>query len=182
MSIRMLFRATLGMLTLAVSAWAAPGDTPSRPGNEEVPTLRDRSNPAGDVITPQRLGDSAVGLEGTGIDSAGKPIAGVSVKLFADGMTVTAAVTEADGSFRLGANPMRRPNGSGVLWFQSPDAAKYVDASVVLWESTAAKEHGLFSECTRSLEGSAAGQIEVTLRSVDEMQAVVVSSKCLGGS
>ena len=182
MRIRPLLGATLGMLTLSVSTWAAPGDTPSRPGGEEVPTLRDRSNPSGDMITPQRQGDHSVALQGTVVNSAGKPLADVAVKLFVDGVTVTAATTAGDGTFRLDANPMRRPTGSAVVWFQSPDVAKYVDTSVALWESAAAKEHDLFSACTRSLEGSAAGGLDVTLRSVDELQAVVVSSKCLAGS
>ena len=182
MSIRSMLVAALGLFTLTATAGAAPGDTPTRPGGDEPPTLRDRSNPAGETIVGQRQLQGSVGLEGKVVDSAGKAIEGVQIKVFADGMTVTATTSAADGTFRLDANPMQRPNGSAVVWFQAPDPAKYVDTELVLWESAAAKEHHLFSACTRSLEGGAAGTLEVTLRSADEQQAAVVASKCLAGS
>lgn len=182
MGLRSLAHAGLGILFLAPAAFAAPGDTAPGGGASDPPDFRDQAGRSGSVPTPQREGTASVGLDGRITDSAGKPLMGVAVKLFVDGVTSAATTSLADGSFRMVANPMRRDNGSAVIWVQSPDPEKYLDANFVLWASDAAKSAGLFSPCTPSLEGTAPGNIEVTLRSADEQKKAIVAANCLGGS
>ncbi len=179
MGMRSLLHAGPGLLVFASLAFAAPGDPAPPP---EPPDTRDVAGRSGSSPVPQRADAASVAVEGRVTDGAGKPLMGVPVKLFADGVTVSATNTLADGTFRISANPMHRENGSAVLWVQSPDPEKYVDANVVLWSSDAAKAAGLFSPCTLSLEGVIGGTVEVKLRSADELKAAVVASKCLGGS
>ncbi len=181
MQIRSLLPPAAALLLLVPVASAAPGDT-APGGPTGPPDFRDPAGGSGSPPVPQREGSASVALEGRVTDSAGKALMSVPIKLFTDGVTVTTTTSLADGTFRINANPMHRDKGSAVLWVQSPDPEKYVDASVVLWASDVAKSAGLFSPCTPSLEGALGGTLEVTLRSADELKASVVASKCLGGS
>lgn len=166
----------------AAGTHAAPGDAPPSGGSSEVQDVRSRSDYSGEVSNPMHDVPDAVTIAGRVIDTAGKPVAGVVVKLFVDGVTAKAVQVDTDGTFSIAANPMQRRTGSAVLWFQSPDPEKLVDAEVVLWQSDAAREQHLFSRCAQSIEGKVPGTLEVTLRSADELKAAVAAAKCLGAS
>ena len=116
------------------------------------------------------------------MDSGGKPVPGVTIKAFANGVLAASARTDGDGRFTLAAHPMREEKGSAVIWFQSPDAQLYVDTSIVVWAGKTALEHHLFPECTQFLKTiGGAANVEVTMRSVAERGVAVMESKCFEG-
>jgi hypothetical protein len=169
----------------AVPLLAAPGGGGGSPGGGDGgATLRDSgSNVSGDVPAAQRAASAAVQVDGRVVDGAGRPLGGIAVKVFADGVLTGSATTAADGFFALVTNPMESGKGSAVVWFQSPDPEAYVDSWIVLWVSDSAKQSGLFPPCTERVAGSrGTREVEITLRSADERRKVVVESKCLEGA
>jgi hypothetical protein len=183
-SVPVLILGALTVLPGTAPVRAAGGGPGSGGGDVGGPVMDPRRNQdvSGDVTVAQRSPTAAVQLEGRAVDAGGKPLGGIVVKVFANGVLVASTKTEGDGTFLLDAHPMREPKGSAVIWFQSPDPERYVDASVVLWASKAAEAGRLFPECTQLLKTvGGTGKIEVTMRSVDERKLAVIESRCLEG-
>ncbi|MCI0635226.1 MAG: carboxypeptidase-like regulatory domain-containing protein, partial [Actinobacteria bacterium] len=137
-------RFVLFLVCLASAALGAPGaDAP--PGGGGEPTARRlEKDVQGDVTSPQRGLVPTVDIEGKVLDAAGRPLVGVLVKAFADGVLSGSARSDDDGSFRLSASLVERSGkGSAVLWFQSPHS-EHLDGQVVLWAGEVAKAEGLF--------------------------------------
>jgi hypothetical protein len=164
-------------------ALAAPGGGDAPPGGSGEPTPRRLENDvSGDVGTGQRGQAPTLDIEGKVLDAAGRPIEGVLVKAFADGLLSGSAKSAVDGSFRLAASLVETSGkGSAVLWFQSPHT-EHLDGQVVLWTGAAAGAQGLFPPCTQIAPidgGRMTGRVEVTLRTADERQKDVAVSDCL---
>lgn len=175
----------LGLMLAASWARAAPGgDSPPAGGGDTTPR-RIQADVSGDLATPQRGQMPAVDVEGRVVDASGRPLGGVLVKAFADGLISGSATSDTDGSFRLAATLVETSGkGSAVLWFDSP-RDEHLDALVVLWTGDAAKAAGVFPPCTQILPvhgGRTIGKVEVTMRTADERRKAVAASECLEGA
>jgi len=134
----------------------------------------------GTTINPSRDAPPGFQIDGSVKDGSGVPMGNVLVKLFNNGVVAASAQTAADGSFRIEANPAVGGENTSVLWVQSPDPARLLDAEAVLSEGSTARASGLFPRCVQrvSVVGSQAS-VAVTLMTLDELKAAVQQSKCL---
>lgn len=177
--------AALSGLVLAANAAAGPPTTtpPGTTGGGSrapIETHRSREDVGGETTIGERSPEATIDLEGRVTNSAGAPLGAVLVKAFANGLLMGSVRTDADGTFSLSAHPMHAKKGSAVVWFESPDVTKYLDTSLVLWEDKGAAELRMFPACTQTVHGeSNYGKLDVTLRSMDELQSAVIASKCL---
>ena len=163
----------------ALAAGGGSTSSGSPTGGSPTADPRPHDDISGSPIVAQRGASVNVQLEGRVVDAAGNPLPGIVVKTFANGVLAGSSKTQGDGTFTLAAHPMREAKGSAVVWFQTPDAQRYLDTFVVLWAGKTAQDRHLFPECTPILKsiGNAAN-LEVTMRSVAERREAVIASKC----
>jgi hypothetical protein len=113
-------------------------------------------------------------------DGAGRPLGGVRVKMFSNGVMIASDASDDDGSFSVDANPPVEDTSTTVLWFESPDPGRLLDASLLVHGGVVALEQNLFPPCTDRVEligGNA--QIEVAMLTADERKEVLERSRCL---
>ncbi|MFN8176484.1 MAG: carboxypeptidase-like regulatory domain-containing protein [bacterium] len=180
------FLLALACLIVPPAVLAGPGGTspPGSSGGGARPPVEPRrlgEDVSGNTPNAQRTPGAAVDLEGRVTSANGSPLAGIVVKAFANGLLLGAVETEADGEFTLSARPMHEKKGSAVVWFESPDPGRYLDACVVLWADPTAEQQKLFPECEPHLNRASVGKLAVTMLSADEQQAAVIASRCLEG-
>jgi hypothetical protein len=127
-----------------------------------------------------RVLPESVRIEGTVHDKAGKPLEGIRVRLFWNGMSLEAVRTDVDGSFLMSKNPPAGDENTTDLWIESPDPDRYVDVNVILAAGKSARDNGIFSACTATVDVSGTGAIvDVTMFSPDERKETVQQSRCL---
>lgn len=165
------------------TAWAAGGSgggTTPNPGITEE--RRVQQDIGGSTLNPTREAEPGFQIDGTVTDGSGSPLGAVLVKMFSNGMLRASAQTAVDGSFRIEANPLIGGENSTVLWFQSPDPERLLDAQAILSEGKVAREKKLFPPCAQRVDvlGNHA-TVAVRLMTQDEMKAAVEQSKCLEG-
>jgi hypothetical protein len=155
---------------------APPGGGGGSPGGTPGPARTGRDNLA------QRDAAPAMVVGGNVVSRSGQPIGGVVVKMFANGVILNSTTTNPEGSFEIEGNPSVGGNNTTVLWFESPGSDR-VSSSVILSLGDIAREQRLFPGCTPRLDflGSTA-RVEVTMLTVDERNAAIRESGCLGGA
>jgi hypothetical protein len=133
-----------------------------------------------DPINPTREAQPSFLINGMVKDGSGNAMGNVLVKLFSNGIVAASAQTAADGSFRIEANPAVGGRNTSVIWVQSPDPERLLDAEALLSEGSAAREAGLFPRCVQRVDvlGNQA-TVAVTLMTLEELKAAVQESKCL---
>lgn len=168
---------TVGAAGAKEGGGSGGGSTPD-PGMPQERRIQD--DIGGSTLNPTRDAEPAFQIDGAVADGSGRPLADVIVKLFNNGLVSASAQTATDGSFRIQADPALGGNNSSVLWFQSPDPERLLDAQAVLSEGSAAREAGLFPRCVPrvNIVGSQA-TVAVRLMTEDEAKAAVEQSKCL---
>jgi hypothetical protein len=134
---------------------------------------------SGSQTIPERALPPGIQIEGTVRDSAGRPLEGVLVKLFANGLVRATAETVNNGTFSVESNPQIGGNNTSVIWFQSPTDS-LLDAHAVLSAGDVAREKKLFPPCVQRVElmGNSA-RVDVTLMSLAERAKDLDRSGCL---
>ncbi|MEA3408861.1 MAG: hypothetical protein U9Q95_00775 [Candidatus Eisenbacteria bacterium] len=105
--------------------------------------------PSGGVQTPVRsgfAGKSETTITGLVVDERGQPLLDVNVKLYMGGLLVTEQLTSSDGGFEF-TELIDYGNDITIdLWFVPP-TDELVMENVILKESSAALQHGIYSKC-----------------------------------
>ena len=108
----------------------------------------------------------------------GKPIGGVMVKLFADGLMVEVGHTTAAGSYELRLPLSVERDETVVLWFMSTTGG-YLPQCVLLKESSKAAKANLFSECIHEVRMRPQMRVDVTMMIESELVASLKLKGCL---
>jgi hypothetical protein len=174
---RVSFAAALALVVATGAQAAEPGGTgpgSTLPQPLDVSPTRDPGRTAHSAALP------GIDISGRVVDAAGRPFGDVRVKLFADGLLVEHARTASDGTFLLQGNPPRDEGTSVDLWFESPDAEKWLDVHAIVRQANVPGE--LSADCTPRVNlMQDAGTIEVTMRTAEQQQEFLKSSQCLQG-
>jgi hypothetical protein len=173
----------LALTATAGTAWGKEGGGGSSTPSPGIPQERRiQQEIGGSTLNPTRDAPAGFQIDGTVADGSGSAMGGVLVKLFNNGVVAASAQTAADGSFRIEANPLLGGNNTSVLWIQSPDPERLLDAQAVLSEGSAARQAKLFPRCVQRVDvvGNQA-TVAVRLMTPDEAKASVEQSKCLEG-
>ena len=132
-------------LTFAGSALAAPPTDFSQPGPGKDSSP---NRPPFRVPEYQNIGidRQMATFSGSVLDLNDRPLRGVIVKLFTDGVVVASTQTEASGYYELRAAYDPSDDVTALLWFVSPDPS-LLPKQLVLKESRASQTAGLISKC-----------------------------------
>ena len=108
----------------------------------------------------------------------GKPIGGVMVKLFADGLLVELGHTTAAGSYELRLPLSVERDETVVLWFMATTGG-FLPQCVLLKESSRAGKANLFSKCINEVRMRPQMRVDVTLMTESELVASLKLKGCL---
>jgi hypothetical protein len=162
----------LGLMSLLICSVALAVDPDTSP-QETTPADIQRSQPDG---TPQPFPEQVIVGEVTGSD--GKIIAGVTVKMFANGRLREISHTTAAGDYEI-PMPLRiDENETVVLWFID-NGGNYPPQEVLLKESSKAKDAGLFSKCVDSVKMRPQMRVDVKMMTGSEQMASYNARGCL---
>lgn len=165
---------------LVSAASAAPpggGGGGGSGGTGTAPPRHSRRDPG---ALPQQGESAGLQVGGRVVDADGQPLGGIVVKMFANGMIISSATTTPDGSFEIEGNPQIGGNNTTTLWFQG-QGDRFLPTGVILALGSVAAEKKLYPDCTRTVDflGNTA-RIEVTMMTLDQRNAVIQESDCLG--
>jgi hypothetical protein len=162
--------ASLLALTIAVPLTAVavgPGDTPTTPD----------ASPQGEVRSGFG-GVSETTITGLVVNSAGKPLVDVAVRLYMGGLLADEAVTSSDGGFEFIELIDYGRDVTIDLWFVPP-TADLVMENVILKESTSAREYGLYSDCVQRQRLDPITDVIVKLYTLDERTEMLKRKGCI---
>jgi hypothetical protein len=169
------------VLLVAVLAFAAYAvDPASTPPDEPEPV---RTRQEGDMMDASQSQPGASApfprqfVMGKVTDLRGAGMAGTGVKLFADGEIIESALTNSSGDFELDLPLNIETDETVVLWFV-PSTDRYVMQSVVVKQSTVARQSGLFSRCANQVTMQPQMRVDVSLMTEDEAVASVKAKDC----
>ncbi|MFH1313042.1 MAG: hypothetical protein ABIJ00_07405 [Candidatus Eisenbacteria bacterium] len=117
-------------------------------------------------------------IVGDVVGADGKPIGGVMVKLFADGLLVEVGHTTAAGSFELRLPLNVERDETVVLWFMSTTES-LLPQCVLLKESSRAAKANLFSKCINEVRMRPQMRVDVTMMGESEVVASLKLKGCL---
>ncbi len=163
-----------------VAAAAPPSSGGSTPTPSNPESRRIQRDIGGDATLAQRGMPPAYSISGRVVETSESPLAGVVIKLFANGILEDSITSDGDGSFSIETNPLTTGDGSWILWFESPDPEKFLDTDVVVQAGKVARERGLFPPCVAqvtTIGGNAT--VVVTMMTPDERREIVTGSNCL---
>ena len=107
-----------------------------------------------------------------------KPVGGVAVKLFANGLLVEVSHTTSAGDYEIPL-PLRVDNDETVvLWFMD-SAGNYPPQNILIKKSARAKDASLFSACTRDVRMRPQMRVDFKLMTDSEMAASYKTRSCL---
>lgn len=125
------------LLVMSLPAMAAgPGDG--------IPPTQSSGAPA--AVRSGFAGKSETTITGLVIDEGNQPLLDVNVKLYMGGLLTTEQLTSSDGSFEFTELIDYGNDVTIDLWFVPP-TDELVMENVLLKESSAALQHGLYSKC-----------------------------------
>jgi hypothetical protein len=158
---------------------AAPGGGGGGGGGAGVPPGSARRDPG---ALPLQGESAGLQVGGKVVDRAGQPIAGIVIKMFANGMIIASETTDPEGGFEIEGNPQLGGNNTTMLWFEDR-GGELVPTGVILALGSVAEDRDLYPDCTKKIDflGNAA-RIEVTMLTLDQRNADVQQSDCLGAS
>jgi hypothetical protein len=111
-------------------------------------------------------------------DSAGKPIGGVAIKLFADGRLIEIAHTTSAGSYEMRLPLSVEQDETVIIWFTA-STDEYLPQNVVLKKSSNARKTGLFSECALEVKMRPQMRVDVTMMTEGEIIASLKVRDCI---
>jgi hypothetical protein len=112
----------------------------------------------------------------TGSDD--KPVGGVAVKLFADGLLVEVAHTTSAGDFEIPLPLRIDQDETVVLWFID-SAGNYPPQDMLIKKSSKAGHASLFSPCTRDARMRPQMRVDFKLMTDSELAASYKARGCL---
>ena len=112
----------------------------------------------------------------TGSDD--NPVAGVTMKLFADGEITEIAHTTSSGDFEMPLPLMIDRDETVVLWFID-SSGNYPPQSILIKKSSKAESASLFSKCTREVRMRPQMRVDFKLMTDTEMAASYKARGCL---
>jgi hypothetical protein len=153
-------------MSLAASA-AGPGD----------------STPPAQTTTPAAVrsgfaGKSETTITGFVVDDSGTPLVDVNVKLYMGGLLTKEQLTSSDGTFEFTELIDYGVDVTIDLWFVPP-TDELVMENVLLKESSAARQHGLYSPCTQRVRLDPITDVVVRLYSLESRIAMLKRKDCL---
>ena len=160
------------ILSLVYSAAYAvePGSKPDETSTSSgVDRNIDRGSP---LPFPEQM------VVGEVVGSDGKPIGGVMVKLFADGLLIEVGHTTSGGSYELRLPLSIERDETVVMWFVSTTGV-HLPQCIVLKKSSQASRANLFSECTHEARMRPQMRVDVTMMTEGELVASLKLKGCL---
>jgi hypothetical protein len=131
--------------------------------------------------TPVRsgfAGKSETTITGLVVDQSGQPLLDVNVKLYMGGLLTTEQLSSSDGSFEF---TELIDYGSDItidLWFVPP-TDELVMENVLLKESSAALQHGIYSKCVKRTRLDPITDVIVKLYDLDSRVAMLKRKGCI---
>ncbi len=147
------------------------------------------AGPADGLPTPQssRLqtpvrsgfaGKSETTITGLVVDEKGRPLLDVNVKLYMGGLLVTEQLTSSDGSFEFTELIDYGIDVTIDLWFVPP-TDDLVMENVLLKESSAAVQHGIYSICVQRTRLDPITDVIVKLYDLESRVAMLKRKGCI---
>ena len=164
---------TLGFVVAAIlmmsitAAAAGPGDTP--------PT---QTTGAQTTVRSGFAGKSETTITGMVVAENGSPMLDVNVKLYMGGLLVTEQLTSSDGSFEFTELIDYGNDVTMDLWFVPP-TDELVMENVLLKESSAARQHGLYSPCVQRVRLDPLTDVVIKLYSLESRVAMLKRKGCV---
>jgi hypothetical protein len=117
-------------------------------------------------------------ISGNVTDSAGKPLGGVVIKLFAGGSLVKVAYSAASGTYEMPMPLNVERDETVVLWFLSTGKPLQPQA-IVLKQCSRARSANLFSPCTLAAKMRPQMRVDVKLLTENEELSALKGRGCL---
>lgn len=151
---------------LAVDPDTSPQETTPQPERRHTP----------DNGAPRPFPEQMIVGKVTGSDD--KPVGGVAVKLFADGLLVEVAHTTSAGDYEIPLPLRIDQDESVVLWFMD-SAGNFPPQKVLIKQSARAKDASLFSPCARTVRMRPQMRVDFKLMTESELAASYKTRGCL---
>jgi hypothetical protein len=166
---RILLSVLAALLVMSLPAVAAgPGDT--------IP-----STPSAGVQAPVRsgfAGKSETTITGLVVDQSGQPLLDVNVKLYMGGLLATEQLTSSDGGFEFSELIDYGSDITIDLWFVPP-TDELVMENVLLKESSAALQHGIYSKCVKRTRLDPITDVVIKLYDLDSRVELLKRKGCI---
>jgi hypothetical protein len=167
--IPLLLALTAALALAPVARAAGPADTP--PSTTGGPTrLMTQSSFAGTSETT---------ISGIVVGKGGKPLVDVAVKLYVGGLLASEVLTSSDGSFEFTELIDYARDVTIDVWFVANDPELLME-NVLLKESSAAVQNGLYSKCLRRVNLDPITDFVVRLVDQETRIEQLKRSGCLG--
>jgi hypothetical protein len=124
-------------------------------------------------------GTSETTISGMVVDKDGRPIDNVAAKLYIGGVLVSEVATSPDGSFELVELIDYAQDVTIDMWFVPPGPDMVME-NVLLKESTAAVQHGLYSKCISRVRLDPITDFVVRVLDLESRTRMLKTSDCLG--
>jgi hypothetical protein len=121
--------------------------------------------------------DSMTRLFGTVTDGEGRPLPGVSVKLFVEGLIVSTETTDEDGGFSISNGIDRQRDATVVVWWVAP-RTDLVSEVALLRESRRDRELDLWGPCVPRIETPRMEPWVVRIRDRSSLREELIRSEC----
>jgi len=126
------------LVSAAIALAAGPADTPPSTTGGSTRLLTSSSF----------AGSSETTISGIVVDKDGKPLVDVGVKLYVAGLLMNEQLSSSDGSFEFAELIDYARDVTVDVWFLPTDPDLIME-NVLLKESSAAVQHGLYSPCVK---------------------------------
>jgi hypothetical protein len=158
--------ATLLVMSLPAAA-AGPADTaPTQTTGEQT------------AVRSGFAGKSETTVTGLVVGEDGQPMLDVNVKLYMGGLLVTEQLTSSDGAFEFTELIDYGNDVTIDLWFVPP-TDELVMENVLLKESSAALQHGLYSKCVQRVRLDPITDVIVKLYSLESRVTMLKRKDCI---
>ena len=154
------------MMSLTAAA-AGPTDT--------APT---QTTGAKTIVRSGFAGKSETTITGLVVGEDGQPMLDVSVKLYMGGLLVTEQLSSSDGAFEFTELIDYGTDFTIDLWFVPP-TDELVMENVLLKESSAALQHGLYSKCVQRVRLDPITDVIVKLYSLESRIELLKRKGCI---
>ena len=165
---RMIVSVLAALLVMSLPAVAAgPGDT--------IPTPL-TSKPT--IVRSGFAGKSETTITGLVVDQSGQPLLDVNVKLYMGGLLATEQLTSSDGTFEFSELIDYGSDITIDLWFVPP-TDELVMENVLLKESSAAVQHGIYSNCVKRTKLDPITDVVIKLYDLDSRVEMLKRKGCI---
>lgn len=166
---RILTFVTMALLVMSLPAMAAgPGDA--------IPTTQ--TTGAQTTVRSGFAGKSETTITGLVVDQSGQPLLDVNVKLYMGGLLTTEQLTSSDGSFEFTELIDYGIDVTIDLWFVPP-TDELVMENVILKESSAALQNGIYSNCVKRVRLDPITDVVIKLYDLDSRVATLKRKDCI---